>query len=174
VISNRLPQPAAPKTDDQPALPLKYTAYLINLEHQLDKLLPTEPNPVLFFDATAAVSLVESELLAPAPNATIDQIAMKIGPAAPMLSMSKDAKALSSTTALPAQFAAPRGIEPAAAAWATGPSKQGASISNAYADAKAYKAGVFNGDIVRLVPVYRFPVLVSWDFTCTATAASSD
>ncbi|HEX2784896.1 MAG TPA: hypothetical protein VHN36_15035 [Ilumatobacteraceae bacterium] len=167
VIANRLPQPAAPKTDDQPALPLKYTAYLINLEHQLDKLLATEPNPVLFFDATAAVSLVDSELLAPAPNATIDQIAMKIGPAAPVLAMSKDAKSLSPTAALPAPFAAAKGIESAAAAWATGPSKEGASISNAYADAKAFKAGVFNGDIVRLMPVYRFPVLVSWEFTCT-------
>ena len=45
VLANRLPQPATPKQGQTEATPLKYSAYLINLEHQLDKLLATEPAP---------------------------------------------------------------------------------------------------------------------------------
>ena len=92
VLSSRLPQPAPPATAGQPAQPLKYTAYLVNLEKQLDKLLPTEPAPVLFYNALEAASLVDAELIAPAPNATVDQIAMRLGPASAS-SMAKGAAA---------------------------------------------------------------------------------
>src|SRR5262249_30815712 len=82
VLANRLPQPATPKQGETDATPLKYTAYLVNLEHQVDKLLPTEPAPAPFFNALDTTALVEAQFIAPAPEATLDQIAMQIGPAA--------------------------------------------------------------------------------------------
>ncbi len=57
-----------PKQGESEATPLKYTAYLINLEHQIDKLLATEPAPSPFFNALEATVLVDAELIAPRPR----------------------------------------------------------------------------------------------------------
>ena len=68
VLANRLPQPATPKQGQSDATPLKYTAYLINLEHQIDKLLATEPAPSPFFNALEATVLVNAEFMRAAPR----------------------------------------------------------------------------------------------------------
>ncbi len=170
IIANRLPQPAAPKTKDADATPLKYTAYLINLEKQLDKLLPTEPNPVFFFNALEATSFVNADFLAPAPNATLDELAMGIGPgaqqkAAGTTKKAPQAAAITSNELI--AYGTGRGVEKAASSWATGPAKTGSVVSHDLAVAGGFKAGLNEGLLVTFSPVYRFPVLVSWDFTCT-------
>lgn len=165
VLSNRLPQPAAPKTADAAATPLKYTAYLINLEHQLDKLLATEPNPVPFFDATAATEFVDAAYLAPAPNATLDQLAMGLGAAT--ASIGGEAIALPPRGTELATYGTAHGVEQAAGTWATGPAKTAPVRAGDLEVARGFKAGLNDGVLVTLDPVYRFPVLVSWDFTCT-------
>jgi hypothetical protein len=168
VLASRLPQPTPPTAAGEPAQPLKYTAYLINLEEQLDKLLPTEPSPSLFYDTLQATALVEASLLTPAPNATVDQIAMQLGPAAPHLG-GKAVRAQVAGTGDVAPFATSRGIEQAAAAWQTGPIAAGVATSKDLAVAREYRAGVNAGYVVALTAKLRFPVLLSWDFTCTAT-----
>jgi hypothetical protein len=177
VLSSRLPQPAAPARLDLPAQPLKYTAYLINLEHQLDKLLPTEPAPLLFFNTLDATAFVDDELLRPAPNATVDQIAMKLGAATQILTQGTSAaakKAARSATADLAKstdlvpFGTGRGIESAAGAWRTGPVAAGVTSSPDLVVASGFKSGINAGFGTLLGAKLRFPVLVSWDFVCTA------
>jgi hypothetical protein len=170
VLANRLPQPAAPKTADADATPLKYTAYLINLEHQLDVLLPTEPNPVLWFNTLEATQFVDPALLAPAPNATVDQIAMGIGAAAARaaeLDRAPRAGPAAATSTDLIAYGTGKGVEVAAGAWAMGPSKSAAVAADDLAVASGFKAGLNQGVRFTLDPLYRFPVLVSWDFTCT-------
>ena len=174
VITNRLPQPAAPKTADADAAPLKYTAYLINLEKQLDKLLPTEPNPVFSFNALEATKFINPDFLVPAPNATLDELAMGIGPGAQRFAKGKTAGKTKKVTQVDAAasneliaYGTGKGVETAAAAWATGPVKSGAVVSQDLAIASGFKAALNEGLLVALTPVYRFPVLVSWDFVCT-------
>jgi hypothetical protein len=173
VISNRLPQPAAPKTADADATPLKYTAYLINLEKQLDKLLPTEPNPVFSFNALEATKFINPDFLVPAPNATLDELAMGIGPGVRQSATGKGAGKAKVTQVDAAvsneliAYGTGKGVETAAAAWATGPAKSGAVVSQDLAIASGFKAALNDGLLVAFSPVYRFPVLVSWDFVCT-------
>jgi hypothetical protein len=174
IIANRLPQPAAPKSNDADATPLKYTAYLINLEKQLDKLLPTEPNPLFSFNALEATKFVNADFLAPAPNATLDELAMGIGPGVQQFAKGKTAgktKKVTQSDAVASNeliaYGTGKGLETAAGAWATGPVKAGAVVSKDLAVASGFKAGLNEGILVALTPVYRFPVLVSWEFTCT-------
>jgi hypothetical protein len=174
VIANRLPQPAAPKTADADATPLKYTAYLINLEEQLRKLLPTEPNPVFAFNALEATKFINLDFLAPAPNATLDELAMGIGPGVQQFAKGKTAGQTQTLTQIDTvvsneliAYGTGKGVESAAAAWATGPVKAGAVVSQDLAIASGFKAALNDGLLVALSPVYRFPVLVSWDFICT-------
>jgi hypothetical protein len=166
VLSSRLPQPAPPQ-GDQPAQPLKYTAYLVNLEKQLGALLPTEPAPVLFYDTLQSTAFIDADLLTPAPNATVDQIAMQLGPAAQALG-GKAIRAEVAGAADVAPFGKSRGIETAAGAWQTGPTVVGVATSKDLAVASEYKAGINATYVVALTAKLRFPVLVSWDFTCTA------
>jgi hypothetical protein len=166
VLSSRLPQPATPSSGDQPAQPLKYTAYLSNLEGQLDKLLPTEPAPSLFFNAFTATALVDPQLLQPAPNATVDQIAMQLGVAAQLQGKALSGGVAASTDLVP--YGTGRGIESAAAAWQTGPTAAGVASSSDLVVATGYKAGINTGFATLLGAKLRFPVLVSWDFICTA------
>lgn len=177
VLSSRLPQPAAPASGDLPAQPLKYTAYLINLEHQLGKLAPTEPAPAPFFNTLNATAFVDEELLRPAPNATVDQIAMKLGAATQILAQGTSAiekKAARSATADLASstdlvpFGTGKGIENAAGAWRTGPTAAGVASSADLVVASGFKSGINVGFAALLGAKLRFPVLVSWDFVCTA------
>jgi hypothetical protein len=170
VLSSRLPQPAPPAEPGGDPRPLRYTAYLINLEEQLETLLPTEPDPPLFFDTMLVTELMHAELLTVAPDATVDQIAMNLGPAAG-LTRKGGSKAIGQAIERDvAPFGAAKGVESAAASWATGPTGAAAIIAGDVGLAKDYKAGV--GSIVN-PPVFRalrrFPVLVSWDFVCTGT-----
>ena len=171
VLSNRLPQPASPKTADADAAPLKYTAYLINLEHQVDKLLATEPNPILSFNALETTKYVNADFLQPAPNATLDELAMGIGPGVQQFAKGRKAGKIAKSGAAGRDeliaYGTGKGVEPATAAWATGPSKVGAVVSDDLSVASGYKAGLNEGLLAALMPVYRFPVLVSWEFTCT-------
>jgi hypothetical protein len=169
VLSNRLPQPTPPAQSGQDPLPLKYTAYLINLEHQLDKLLPTEPNPKLFFDSLEVAALVNEEFLAPAPEASLDQIAMQLGPAT-AVTHTFGAAAAAGAAAAPSgvvSYETSHGLQAEASAWATGPVKRTAQASDELAVASNYRLGLNDG-ILAVLTTYRFPVLVSWDFTCTA------
>jgi hypothetical protein len=171
VLSNRLPQPAAPAQSGGEALPLKYTAYLINLEHQLDKLLPTEPNPKLFFNSLEVTALVNEEFLAPAPEASLDQIAMQLGPATAIshsFGAAPRGAAAGAASAGIVSYETSRGLQAEASAWATGPVKRTAQASDDLAVASDYRLGLNDGILQALSPTYRFPVLVSWDFTCTA------
>jgi hypothetical protein len=174
IIANRLPQPAVPKTKDADATPLKYTAYLINLEQQLDKLLPTEPNPVFAFNALQATKFINADFLAPAPNATLDELAMGIGPGVQQFAKGKAAGTTKKVTQAAAitsneliTYGTGKGVEKAASSWATGPAKTGSVVSQDLAVAGGFKVGLNEGVLVTLSPVYRFPVLVSWDFICT-------
>jgi hypothetical protein len=169
VLANRLPQPASPKQGQTEATPLKYTAYLINLEHQIDKLLETEPSPQLFFNALDATVLVNAELTAPAPEATLDQIAMQLGPGASIARIEGEAaagpqKAISGDVV---SHQSAKGLEAASSAWATGPVGKSAITAGDLSVASNYVFGLNDGILQAFNPLYRFPVLVSWDFVCT-------
>ena len=170
VLSSRLPQPAPPAEPGGDPRPLRYTAYLINLEEQLETLLPTEPDPPLFFDAMLVTELMHAELLTVAPDATVDQIAMNLGPAAGLTRKGRSKAIGQAIERDVAPFGAAKGVESAAASWATGPTGAAAIIAGDVGLAKDYKSGV--GSVVN-PPAFRalrrFPVLVSWDFVCTGT-----
>ena len=166
VLSNRLPQPAPPAAPGGEPQPLRYTAYLINLEHQLANLLATEPCPVPYFDATLTNALVDPAYLQLAPDATVDQIAMQLGAGA------GGGAGLPPPPAWPAgqvvPFGTGTGLEAGAAGWSIGPVAQTGMQSTDLIVATGYKSGVGQGRLPN-VAHYRFPVLVSWDFTCTAS-----
>ncbi|MEP7021299.1 MAG: hypothetical protein ABI808_11645, partial [Pseudonocardiales bacterium] len=186
VLSSRLPQPGPPAPPKSPPAPppppgekpeptpLNYTAYLINLEHQLDKLLPTEPTTSLFFDRLEVTALVNTEFVQPAPNATLDQIAMQIGAAAPVLAKGKGkgnkkaVQAAAQNTEL-VRYDTSKGLAIEAGSWATGPAIAAATSSNDLAMATEYREGLSGVVLAQLVPRLRFPVLVSWEFTCTGS-----
>jgi hypothetical protein len=169
VLSSRLPQPGPPATPDGDPTPLKYTAYLINLEQQLPRLLPTEPAPAFSFDAVNVEVLVNAELLAPAPNATVDQIAMNLAPGIGQLSRHQAIAATARPTE-PAPFAPAPKLETAAASWSTGPAGIAAQSSSDLRVATDYKFGVQGSAIgVFTQQRYRFPVLVAWEFSCIGT-----
>jgi hypothetical protein len=168
VLSSRLPQPAPPAAAGGPLRPQKYTAYLINLEKQLSVLLPTEPVPAYTFDAT--ISFASAEFMTVAPNATIDQTAMMLGPGrtvSGLLAKGPGAGLGAGQQARLAPYGTATGIESAPASWAPGPARSAPKSSDDVQVAGGYKAGVNQG-FIPLTLRYRFPVLVSWDFTCTA------
>ena len=173
VLANRLPQPATPKQGQTEATPLKYTAYLINLEHQLDKLLATEPAPSPFFNALEATILVDAQLVRPAPEATLDQIAMQIGPGAASahvegpLGAGEAAGPPKASGGDVVSYQAAKGLESASSAWATGPVGKSAITGGDLSVAGGYKLGLNDGVLQPFTANYRFPVLVSWDFVCT-------
>jgi hypothetical protein len=171
VLSNRLPQPAPPAQPGGEPVPLKYTAYLINLEHQLPELLATEPNPVLFFDATLVDALIDPAFPQVAPNATVDQIAMNLGAGA-HTTVAKKAPLSATPSEMGAglaPFGTSTGLEPAAAGWSIGPVAQAGRKSDDLAIATNYKTGIGMGRLPYVEERYRFPVLVSWEFTCTGS-----
>jgi hypothetical protein len=173
VLANRLPQPAAPKQGQTDATPLKYTAYLINLEHQIDKLLETEPNPLPFFNALDATALVNAQFVQPAPEATLDQIAMQLGPGASIARVEGPVGADEAAAAPKAirgevvSYQSAKGLEAASSAWAIGPVGKSAITAGDLSVASDYKLGLNDGILQAFNPRYRFPVLVSWDFVCT-------
>ncbi|PZS26726.1 MAG: hypothetical protein DLM58_20245 [Pseudonocardiales bacterium] len=174
VMSSRLPQPGPPAPGETELTPLKYTAYLVNLEHQVPKLLKTEPAPLPFFDSLEVTALVNTEFVQPAPNAILDQIAMQIGAAAPVLAKGKGkgnkkaVQAAAQNTEL-VRYDTSKGLAIEAGSWAKGPAVQTAISSNDLAMATEYREGLSGAVLAQLIPRFRFPVLVSWDFTCTGS-----
>jgi hypothetical protein len=79
----------------------------------------------------------------------------------------KDAKALPSASTELATYGTAHGVEHAAGAWATGPAKTAPIRADDLDVARGFKAGLNDGVLISFDPVFRFPVLVSWDFTCT-------
>ncbi len=127
----------------RPARPQKYTAYLINLEKQLPVLLPTEPVPAFTFDAT--ISFASAEFMTVAPNATIDQTAMMLGPGrtvSGLLEKGAGAGLGAGQQARLAPYGTSTGIESAAASWAPGPARSALQSSDDVLVAGGYKAGV--------------------------------
>jgi hypothetical protein len=187
VLSSRLPQPAPPKQPGGELQPVKYTAYLINLEKQLPKLLPTEPNPVLSFDATLVYELVSAEYTLAAPEATLDQIAMGLGAGAKATPGMPAKKAVAKKTVAKKSAAAQagggsatsvgavvpygtgKGLEASASAWSTGPVAASPMAADDLSIVSAYKMGLGQGIPRFIEKRYRFPVLVSWEFTCTGS-----
>jgi hypothetical protein len=173
VLSSRLPQPAPPTSPGGDPTPVKYTACLVNLERQLPSLLPTEPAPVHTFNGVDVLSLVDQQLLRPAPNATIDQIAMNLGPGARSIEapaiMPRDAGpsiAETRSTAI-APYAPGARLETAAASWRTGPAGASPTRANDLAVTSGFAFGVNAGLLTFADQTLRFPVLVSWQFTAT-------
>ncbi len=131
VLANRLPQPG-PAGADGDATPLKYTAYLVNLEHQLDELLETEPDPSPFFDALDVEVLVDSRYLAAAPSLPLDAVAMNLSGAMSFERGIGDDVAARGLV----PFSAASGTEVAAASWAIGPVAASATRNDDLAPAR--------------------------------------
>ncbi len=170
VLANRLPQPAPPAAPGGDPQTRKYTAYLINLEGQIPSLLATEPDPAFEFDPTLVVA--DQRYLAKAPDATLDQIAMQLGPGAQAHGSGAGEAAVSAAVAADTglvPYGTGKGLETAAGSWATGPVKAGARTSADLSVAGGFRAGLIQGNVVPAPDRPRFPVLVSWDFTCTGT-----
>lgn len=168
VMSSRLPQPGPVDAANPDGTPLRYTAYLVNVEHQLDRLLVTEPDPLPYFEFADVSSLVNPVLLAPPPNATLDQIAMNIGPGLRTTELAKGLAPAVNPPGAAAPYGVARGLETAAGAWATGPVKSQPKTSGELEVIGGLRAGINSGLLQQISMHYRFPVLVSWEFTCTA------
>lgn len=187
VVGNRLPQPGPPDDDGNPTS-LRYTAYLVNVEQQVDRLPTTEvtENDVFVLHMP---ELVQQELYAAASDRPSDVLVMQglpamqlnAGPvnAGPVDAGPAAAAAPDTTTVARARrvgMAPSAAVEKAAAAFATGPSPTVGLSSDATRSVDKWKSGTFLGDLgdvidvvgVRyLEPRFRFPVLASWDFVCT-------
>lgn len=179
VLANRLPQPGPPADDGGPETSVRYTAYLVNLEGQLD-VLPTAEDPVFDFE-THMPELVMQNLFVTAadvrlhPSQSTDAIIMQ--PATAFDGLLADGAP--STSGAPQRSAAFRsGIESAAASYATGPAVNGLVRADDAADVKRWIGGSSLTELgglaehVKAFPIerrFRFPVLVSWDFICTGT-----
>ena len=168
MLANRLPQPAPPIEPGGDPLPRKYTAYLINLEEQVPKLLATEPNPVFEFDATIAFADERYLGQSTRGDARPDRDATRPRRAVRHARQGPEPQRRSQTTDL-VPYGKGKGLEAAAASWATGPVKSGAKASGDLAVASGYKADINQGFPAVFVDRSRFPVLASWDFTCTGT-----
>ena len=180
VISNRLPQPGPPKEPGGAPTSVRYTACLVNLEDQLPALPTVEESESVFEFVGYMPELADAQLFATAPDAPADVIVMQgLG------AMSLSGNAISSTVgnALPSGASASagtyevaKGVESSAAAYATGPAALAPLDAGAGYAAKKWKEGAFLGEmaelddsigIVRFEKMFRFPVMVTWDFVCT-------
>ena len=163
VLANRLPTPRPTAEEGDESAPLTYTAYLLNLEGQLDALLPTAPPSLPHFDATRVDALVNVAIMRTAPDATVDELTMHLGAAA-------DDRILRRDAARPASSGAASGREAAASAWSIGPVLGTSIVAADESEARMWKVGIGTAPIIEVVlrQRLRFPVLVSWDFTCTA------
>ncbi len=183
VVGNRLPQPGPPAAPGGPATSLRYTAYVVNLEGQLD-LLPTEEvsGPVLDFKVSMP-ELQALELLARPPDAPLDVMVMQGPPALLQAGGRGDADGPKGTNATPARaaasvtsFGAAAGVEAASAGFSLGPAVGAVVSDDAARSARRWATGESLADlagasgfleVVYQEPTHRFPVLLSWDFVCT-------
>ena len=167
VVANRLPQPGPDDADGNPTS-LRYTAYLINLEGQLHSLPTHEVSDVTLDFVLNMPELVMSESFIQPPNLPLDVIAMQgiqqhalFDKALPVDRVATQARQGS------------LGVEQAAKGYATGPTRAGiTSAGDALPIAKWIDGANLTviaeiGGHVMIEPVFRFPVLVSWEFVCT-------
>ena len=172
VVANRLPQPGppvAPITADSKPTSLRYTAYLLNLEGQLHNLPDNEvSDPELTF-ALQMPELLMTELFLEPPDLPVDVIALH--GIDRQLSFDKAIPAAGSDRV---QRDGSHGVELAAQSYATGPPTFGTTTAaDAYPIAK-WLAGESLSTVAELGihllidPLFRFPVLVSWEFVCSA------
>ncbi|HET9443362.1 MAG TPA: hypothetical protein VFO65_08555 [Acidimicrobiales bacterium] len=189
VVANRLPQPGLPPEPGDDPAPVRYTAYVVNLEGQLD-LLPTKEESESVNDFLVSMpELVATELLARPPDVPVDVMVMQGLPAlfdvgGPKGAGSADGGAADRALPGPAagasvsSFGAPRGVEAASSAFAVGPARAGALSADDTRGARQWVTGQPLGELAEVAdkigvvfaePSYRFPVLLSWDFVCTGT-----
>ena len=186
VVGNRLPQPGPPGDDGEPTS-LRYTAYLVNVEQQVDRLPATEVTETDVF-VLHMPELVQQELYAAASDRPSDVVVMQglpamllnAGPvnAGPVAAGPAAAAASDTATARTRRvgMAPAAAVEKAAGAFATGPSSTIGLSSDATRAVDKWKSGAFLGDLGEVIdvvgvrylePRFRFPVLASWDFVCT-------
>ena len=170
VVANRLPQPGPAGAPGEPRPPKRYTAYLINVEGQLHALptgVETEPEFELHMPDLVLSQYAE----AIAPHVSLDVLTMHPESALPQALRPKAAGPIRAD--MPIERASSKGIESAATAYATGPTKFVAESADDNAAVHHWIDGgvmtdyVVGGVIVYLEPAFRFPVLTSWDFVCT-------
>jgi hypothetical protein len=161
VISNRLPVPGrSPEGHD---LPVKYLAALVNLEGQLDKLLPTAPPPMLstvFATAAAATRVVSA--------ATYDHVRMGNDTSYQSISsmLPHDAPHAGGMTASASMAVSPDAVAVAQVRPGHWDLVGATSSELVYAEMAAPFA-VAGLATAFLDPTYRFPVLLHWTFTST-------
>ncbi len=179
VAGNRLPQPG-PAGDDGVPTSVKYTAYLLNVEGQLDLLPTTEVTESEQVFVTHMPELLQSELFAaPAAGPSdvlvmhgIERAVVDHGPvgAGPIGAAAMTVRARATQAAPAAQ------VERAAASFATGPAAAVGLSSDATRAIDQWKSGTFLGQLGEIIdvvgvrylePHHRFPVLTSWDFVGT-------
>ena len=181
VLANRLPQPGPPAEGTTTPTSKKYTAYLINLEGQLP-ILPTKEQSESVLDFVVHMPELVNRQFALAPqefgfgtDISVDTIVMQPHHFAAKPLSARAAEQPNGPLAGPT-VAAAKGIEHAAAAYATGPTKTSAAQSNDTHQAAQWVLGTSMtelaglADLLSVFPLerrFRFPVLVSWDFVCT-------
>ena len=159
VIANRLP--VAIQDSEGTEVPVKYFACLVNLEGQFDKLLPTAPPHLLF------TSFVKLEMTSVAyTQALYDQkvMGMSVSPLAVRgLEAHEEA---AGPEALDTAVRHTGVVSPETVAKAhTGTKSWVTGNDSLFQPAKGAFVDIGTGIVVRLDPVLRFPVLLTWSFT---------
>jgi hypothetical protein len=193
VMANRLPQPGPAAEPGGEPTSLRYTAYLVNLEGQLDDLPTKEETESSFVFVPYMPELADEALLmGPADIGTVyspDNLVMHniagqpkfqpdafpegvraIGGASPA-----GASHAGGGSAAISAFGGGAGIEEAAAAYALGPPIEAATRTNEIRQANQWMVGTSLGELAEFAggfgrtpeKRFRFPVLVSWEFVCT-------
>jgi hypothetical protein len=162
VMANRLPQ-----FDRIGCKPVNYLACLINLEGQVS-VLPPPVEPNFEFNPNAVVFQVEAKAILKSQD--LDKVIMGEPVINPAHGGDTAAKA-STTRAIPSP-AAPRAVT--SNQWSTSPKAiEALAVSAHTKDAGAIVRDAmgsrFRFPIERMVvePIYRFPVLAYWSFTCS-------
>ncbi|MDQ3980002.1 MAG: hypothetical protein M3314_10680 [Actinomycetota bacterium] len=186
VVGNRLPQAAPPVEPGGDPLSVRYTAYVVNLEGQIDLLPTTEESESAFDFRVTMPELVAVELLTRPPNVPVDVMVMQglRGAFSPgPLGAAKGAEAANlaaGTTEVDSvtSFGARGGVEAASSSYAVGPAQFTAASADDARGVRQWVTGASLGELADLSekiglifaePTYRFPVLLAWDFVCTGT-----
>jgi hypothetical protein len=169
VLANRLPQ-----FDRQNCKPVRYMACLVNLEGQLNALPAPEQNPPLVFNAVALVQDVR--VLAANVNLTTDHYVMgqgvKLGAAQVVSGAGGPAPVAPSASASPKQATIKTqswSVTQASVnqvAVSAAPAEAGRLVRDAMSEGFRFPLEWYLPE-----PVYRFPVLAHWSFTCTGAGS---
>lgn len=168
VVANRLPM--AGRGPDGAETPVKYTACLVNLEGQWDRLLPTAPTPVL---TSVLIGLQTNVMVS---SATMDKHVMGGSTnVSHMTDVQLSDVGVAATSTATTHYIADATRDVAAAAqtktsvgFSATPASKGAlkgEVSGAFASERLRDGGLFELD-----PKLRFPVLLHWRFTTVGTA----